>query len=621
MQPEGSISSLKKASRYSLNLSILKNIYDRYGNINFYIEIYSDVNEEEETKTKKYLNWIEKYVCPYTYDGKNFYVELKSNGITISTLSGENTHKYIDEYLKNFNSVYTVDVKWNYSKSNFELVDNIKFDLEKFRLIHPNTYFDKIYVINLKKDIERKDRIEKIFGKYNISCEFFEAVYGKELSNLDEYKRPDTTLKTPGQYGYILSMIKILTDAKKNNYKKILVCDDDIILRKNFLIEFDSNIKSIPYDWKLLFLGLSGPWAFDEKIFLHNHNYDINYTSNLTCCDGSFCVGYDSNIYDKIIEISESYLYPFDTQLIKYLNENTNIDRYAFYPHLVIADTLKESQILNYSEEKSIIKNFERNYLKFMINLDEYELDTMDNNGYKELQLISTEKINNDNKLMELYTKNNKEYKFILICSTGRTGSTTLQRIINTIPNTNIYGENDNTILHLLEFCNSLDNLNIINKEYNFFTNNNLKPCWYNNFDKEILINQIKQMIINFLDKDNVFKTIGFKEIRYNEINIDMLKIFFKLFPNTKIILNYRNDVEKQAISSWFKDESNSKEKIIKLNKIFKDFYELNREFTYLFSFEDLFDSEKIKSLFEYLGESNNFDEQEIKKILENNLG
>ena len=31
--------------------------------------------------------------------------------------------------------------------------------------------------------------------------------------------------------------------------------------------------------------------------------------------------------------------------------------------------------------------------------------------------------------------------KFILICATGRSGSTTLQRIINSIPDANITGE------------------------------------------------------------------------------------------------------------------------------------------------------------------------------------
>lgn len=34
--------------------------------------------------------------------------------------------------------------------------------------------------------------------------------------------------------------------------------------------------------------------------------------------------------------------------------------------------------------------------------------------------------------------------KIVLICATGRSGSTTMQRLINTIPNSNICGENYN---------------------------------------------------------------------------------------------------------------------------------------------------------------------------------
>ena len=42
--------------------------------------------------------------------------------------------------------------------------------------------------------------------------------------------------------------------------------------------------------------------------------------------------------------------------------------------------------------------------------------------------------------------------KIVLICATGRSGSTTMQRILNTIPNSNICGENAGAINSLLEF-------------------------------------------------------------------------------------------------------------------------------------------------------------------------
>ena len=51
--------------------------------------------------------------------------------------------------------------------------------------------------------------------------------------------------------------------------------------------------------------------------------------------------------------------------------------------------------------------------------------------------------------------------KIVLICATGRSGSTTMQRIINTIPNSNICGENFGAINSLLEFYRRIKNSNI----------------------------------------------------------------------------------------------------------------------------------------------------------------
>ena len=46
--------------------------------------------------------------------------------------------------------------------------------------------------------------------------------------------------------------------------------------------------------------------------------------------------------------------------------------------------------------------------------------------------------------------------KIVLICASGRSGSTTLQRILNSIPNSNICGENMGAINSLLEFYKRL---------------------------------------------------------------------------------------------------------------------------------------------------------------------
>ena len=350
-----SLSCLEKCAKYSYNLSIIKNIYSRYNNLDFYVEVIN--------KNNKYS------------------VELKSNDIFITTIN--DNINYINQYINTKKNKFNVNIEWDYHALTFK-ISNKQFNLDTFRLLHPNNYFDNIYIINLKKDIHKKKRIESIFESYNMVCKFIEAVDG----NIEPYYTEwhDTKLKTCGMYGYSKSMINIFEDAQKNNYNKILVCDDDIIFIKNFLVEFDKAIKSIPFSWKVLFFGLSGPWQFNESTFLYNFNFNKLYTTNLTLCDGSFCVGYDKSMYSSIINITKKYELSYDTQLIKYLNNNINIEKYAFYPHLVIADTTKASSIINYQEEMNIMQNFKRNHYKFHVNLNNYELNSMSINNYNNLK-------------------------------------------------------------------------------------------------------------------------------------------------------------------------------------------------------------------------------------------
>ena len=77
--------------------------------------------------------------------------------------------------------------------------------------------------------------------------------------------------------------------------------------------------------------------------------------------------------------------------------------------------------------------------------------------------------------------------KVILICATGRSGSTTMQRIINTIPNSNICGENYGALNSLLEFYHRIKYTtanyvpgHLNPASYDDIISKNVKPAWYN---------------------------------------------------------------------------------------------------------------------------------------------
>lgn len=220
----------------------------------------------------------------------------------------------------------------------------------------------------------------------------------------------------------------------------------------------------------------------------------------------------------------------------------------------------------------------------------------------------------------EIYPK-----KIILIVSTERSGSTTLQRILNTIPHSNITGENYNVIVDLLRVYQNLKNIQ--NNKYNYYKTidefilKSGKPAWYNSFDICNVKENIKKTITSILDNGKQNRVIGFKEIRYFNC-IELVNEFIELFPNTFVICHYRKNLIKQKKSiviAKHKTPLNNIDKFLKLytNQIL-DFYKHNKNNCYLSCFEDLFNIENIMNIFKFLDEP--FDENEYKNIISNSL-
>jgi hypothetical protein len=217
--------------------------------------------------------------------------------------------------------------------------------------------------------------------------------------------------------------------------------------------------------------------------------------------------------------------------------------------------------------------------------------------------------------------------KIVLLCCTGRSGSTTLQRIINTIPNSNICGENYGAINSLLLFYKKLKQTTFIQVPgkkipipYEVLIEKSIKPAWYNSYNLNEMQYIIKEQIIRMFKNSETTTIWGFKEIRYENKNIELLKEFKELFPNVKIIIQIRQDTQKQSQSSWFKKDPNSKAFLEKQNKNFKEFYEKNKDYCFFNTFENMFDMENMRNMFEFIGCKNEFNEEKIKGVLENEL-
>jgi hypothetical protein len=217
--------------------------------------------------------------------------------------------------------------------------------------------------------------------------------------------------------------------------------------------------------------------------------------------------------------------------------------------------------------------------------------------------------------------------KIVLICATGRSGSTTMQRILNTIPNSNICGENFGAVNSLLEFYKRIKTTtydyvpgHLTPKSYEELVVQNVKPAWYNSYNFKQTVLMIKTMIIKLFKKSETTTLWGFKEIRYDNGNIKYMKEFKELFPQTKVIIHIRENTVAQSNSGWFKNYKHSLTDIENMNKELISFCNENKSYCYLTSFEKMFDKENMKKLFTFIGCIKYYDENKINEILNNNL-
>jgi GR25 family glycosyltransferase involved in LPS biosynthesis len=188
-------------------------------------------------------------------------------------------------------------------------------------------YFDKIYIINLKKNIERKKKCLINLKNNNISnFEIVEAIDTITNENYDiSYNNIITKFTrdfiknnfSKGAFGCLLSHINCVIDAKKNNYKQILILEDDFILINNFEYELNELFANIDNNWDFIYLGKK-QGVLNEAQKINDFVYKPN---NKTW--GTHSILIKNTLFDEIINFSKNIQGPIDIMLMKlYPNYN-----------------------------------------------------------------------------------------------------------------------------------------------------------------------------------------------------------------------------------------------------------------------------------------------------------
>jgi len=200
----------------------------------------------------------------------------------------------------------------------------------------------------------------------------------------------------------------------------------------------------------------------------------------------------------------------------------------------------------------------------------------------------------------------------------GRSGSTILQKILNTIDGYKILGENYNALYDLFRSCVAL------RKTHGSWPNGPAPLPWLGaseidpgGFEKDV----VAAFIEHILRPEPTARVVGFKEIRFpigsDADMLDFLNFIETYFPNSKIIFNVRN-AEDVAKSSWRRNSEPERvfKMVARADGFFRGAVEASPQNRYVVDYDAYVkDPQQLEGLFKFLGEP--LDLPKIKEALE----
>ncbi|MDJ0690559.1 MAG: tetratricopeptide repeat protein [Xenococcaceae cyanobacterium MO_188.B32] len=200
------------------------------------------------------------------------------------------------------------------------------------------------------------------------------------------------------------------------------------------------------------------------------------------------------------------------------------------------------------------------------------------------------------------------KFDSVLIITYSHSGSTLLQRILNSIEECLVRGENNNFCFGLYEAYNS------IKHSKKFEEAIEVTHPWYGApfISEEAFLRQTSQIAINLIlankKDDPTIKCYGFTEIRYYQPKVqknfeDYLEFLAKIFPNVCFIFNTRS-LDDVLQSKWWlkKDKKKAKQQLLNLENKFAIFCTKHTN-TFQITYENIVSkSAKVSEMFDFLG-------------------
>ncbi len=199
----------------------------------------------------------------------------------------------------------------------------------------------------------------------------------------------------------------------------------------------------------------------------------------------------------------------------------------------------------------------------------------------------------------------------IFIVTYGRSGSTLLQTILQSIPGAHLCGENDNVILQI---WNAVRKVKGAKSAWGDKGGDHPSNPWYGTKyfrPMHFADRMVDAFVDDVLRPPPTARWIGFKEIRYDEFGDDLpsvLNFMSQSFKNAKFVFNTR-DADAVSRSGWWRqhDPNEVKRMVFEQDARFASYASQHRTNTFSASYEEVStDPYSLEQLFHMLGEDFN---------------
>jgi hypothetical protein len=206
--------------------------------------------------------------------------------------------------------------------------------------------------------------------------------------------------------------------------------------------------------------------------------------------------------------------------------------------------------------------------------------------------------------------------RHLFIVTYGRSGSTLLQGVLNSIPGYLIRGENDGAVYHLHQFhAACVGKKRRLRKRFELPLDTTNPHFGLDEFPAKVSLRMLGRLVTStVLRPEEDTRVTGFKEIRWYQEDLPAYVDFLRaLFPGARFLVNTR-DHAAVLQSGWWPDKPKDG-RLERMESAILDLAESLGDAAYRVHFDDYTaDPAALRGLFHWLGED--FDETRVRAVL-----